>query len=161
MKYPAAFTSNSSRTSPKKIIDYKLIVFCCMKYLLRIILLYIYLVKIQNLWVNLCFVALTVTILFATPLVFLPSQSSLIPFVDLNHEERAVAFSYMCSTHKIHDFVPAGQTPKATKNKQKPTKEISSTIESSLSEAFKKWQVDFLACLVTFQHQWLFFSALD
>jgi hypothetical protein len=67
----------------------------------------------------------------------------------------------MCSTHKIHDFVLAGQTPKAIKNKQKPTKATSSTIASSLSEAFKKWQADFLAYSVTFQHQWLFFSALD
>jgi hypothetical protein len=52
---------------------------------------------------------------FATPLAFLPSQSSPIPSTDLNHEERVVAYSYMCLTHKIHDFMPAGQTPKATK----------------------------------------------
>jgi hypothetical protein len=41
-------------------------------------------------------------------LVFLPSQSFPIPSIDLNHEEHVVAFSYMCSTHKIHDFMPLG-----------------------------------------------------
>jgi hypothetical protein len=51
--------------------------------------------------------------------------------------------------------------PRQQKNKQKPTKENSSTTASSLSKALEKWQADFLACLVTFQHQWLFFSALD
>ena len=60
-------------------------------------------------------VALTATISSTTPLVFLPSRSSLIPSTDLNYEECVVAFSYMCSTHKIHDFMPSGQTPKATK----------------------------------------------
>jgi hypothetical protein len=56
-------------------------------------------------------IALTATISSATPRVFLPSQSSPIPSVDLNHEECAVAFSYMCSTHKIYTSCQQARHP--------------------------------------------------
>ena len=138
----------------------KLIVFCCIKYLLCIILLYIYLVKPLRRFLR--SIALIAMISSATLLVFLPSRSSLIPSKDLNREECVVAFSYMCSTHKIQDFMPPGQTPKATKkgNRNQPRK-LHPLQHLHCLRRSKKWQADFLACSVIFQHQWIFFSALD